>query len=123
VSLNQKFEVLKITFLNSFTDFFKRFLEWKGFAVTTKFSYAFYLIQIPIFQLSIANTKDVRFHTPSSMINLNEIFVICAASIFLTLFIEAPFNNIKKLLFSPESNSNQNLKLKATNESKEKKIE
>jgi peptidoglycan/LPS O-acetylase OafA/YrhL len=79
---------------------FIRFLEWKGFVITTKFCYAFYLIQIPIFQLSIANTKDIRYYTVSSMINLNELFGICAASVLMTLFIETPFNNIKKLLFA-----------------------
>lgn len=78
---------------------YTRLLEWKGFLITTRFSYAFYLIQIPIFQLSIANTKDIRYYDASSMINLNEIFVISVASIFMTLFIEAPFCNIKKLLF------------------------
>lgn len=87
---------------------FTRFLEWKGFVITTKFSYAFYLIQIPIFQLSIANTRDIRFFSAMSMINLNEIFVICAASVFMTLFIEAPFNNIKKLLFTSELNEASN---------------
>lgn len=68
--------------------------------ITTKFCYAFYLIQIPIFQLSIAKTKDIRFYEASSVINLNEIFIVCVASIFLTLFVETPFNNIKKLLFT-----------------------
>lgn len=49
--------------------------------------------------MSIANTKDIRFHDAMSMINLNEIFVICVLSVIMTLFIETPFNNIKNLLF------------------------
>lgn len=49
--------------------------------------------------MSIANTKDVRFHDAMSMINLNEIFVICVLSVIMTLFIETPFTNIKNLLF------------------------
>lgn len=71
--------------------------------ITTKFCYAFYLIQIPIFQLSIAKTKDVRFYEASSVINLNEIFVVCVASVLLTLFVETPFNNIKKLMFTAKT--------------------
>lgn len=89
--------------LGCFADLFTRFLEWKGFLITTKFCYAFYLIQIPIFQLSIANTRDIRHYSATSMINLNEIFVICLASVFLTLFVETPFNNIKKLLFANDT--------------------
>lgn len=97
------------------SDAFTRFLEWRGFVLTTKFSYAFYLIQIPIFQMSIANTKDIRFYEAKSVINLNEVFVICLLSIAMTLFIETPFNNIKNLLFSREvidENSNNLVEMK-----------
>lgn len=92
------------------TDSFIKFLEWRGFFITTKFCYAFYLIQIPIFQLSIANTRDIRYFTASSMINLNELFVICASAVLMTLLIETPFNNIKQNMLSPkkfDKNSNE----------------
>ncbi|CRK86898.1 CLUMA_CG000720, isoform A [Clunio marinus] len=56
-----------------YKNFIIRLLEWKGFIITTKFCYAFYLIQIPLFQLSLANTKDIHYHNLSSIINLNEI--------------------------------------------------
>lgn len=98
---------------NCFADSFNRFLEWKGFVVTTRFCYAFYLIQIPIFQLSIGNMKEVRYSSPSSMINLNEIFVICSASVAMTLFVETPCNNLKKLWLRSHTldvNSNETTK-------------
>lgn len=98
---------------NCFADSFNRFLEWKGFVVTTKFCYAFYLIQIPIFQLSIGNMRDVQFTNSSALINLNEIFVICGAATLMTLFIETPCNNLKKLWLKPDSldvNSNETTK-------------
>lgn len=66
--------------------------------ITTRFCYAFYLIQVPIFQLSIANTKDIRYHDAASIINLNELFTICVSSVVMTLFVETPCNNIKNLL-------------------------
>lgn len=99
---------------HSTIDAFTRFLEWEGFVITTKFCYAFYLIQIPILQLSIANIKDIRFFNPATMINLNEVFIICVASICVTLFIETPFNNMKKILFkrpSLDENANEDLSL------------
>lgn len=92
------------------TDSYVKLLEWKGFLITTKFCYAFYLIQIPIFQLSIANMREIRYYSSSSMINLNELFVICSTAVLMTLLIETPFNNIKKLLFTSkktDENSNE----------------
>lgn len=101
---------MKLSNLQIFSpDAFTRFLEWRGFVITTKFCYAFYLIQIPIFQLSIATSRDVRYFNILSMINLNEIFVICSSAVLMTLLIETPFNNIKKLLFvrsTRDENSN-----------------
>lgn len=75
--------------------------------ITTKFCYAFYLIQIPFFQLSIANTRDIRYYSAMSLINLNEIFVICSAAVIMTLLVETPFNNLKKQLFASNTLENE----------------
>ncbi|KAG5684660.1 hypothetical protein PVAND_013878 [Polypedilum vanderplanki] len=103
---------------NGHTNAVIRFLQWDGFVVTTKLCYAFYLIQIPIFQLLIANRRDIRFYSGSSLINLNEIVVICLFSIATTLLIEMPVMNIKKLVFNESTISNGSVKTLNENNNK-----
>lgn len=80
-------------------DSFTKSLQWKGFQITSKFSYAFYLVQILILQLNIAGTRTTEQYGLHSMINLNELFFVLLATIVLALFFEVPFTNIKKLIF------------------------
>jgi peptidoglycan/LPS O-acetylase OafA/YrhL len=108
-----------LKFLFLFKGPFTRLLEWRGFAITTKFCYAFYLVQIPILQASIANTKDIRYYHATTMINLNEIFVIVVVSLAMTLLVETPFNNIKHLLFRRETCVDENCNIEAEREKTE----
>jgi len=57
-------------FSSHFLDMLIDFLQWRGFTVTTKLCYAFYLVQIPVFQLQIANRRDVRFLNGFSMVSI-----------------------------------------------------
>ncbi|KAL7027103.1 hypothetical protein ACKWTF_005310 [Chironomus riparius] len=54
---------------NGYRNMLIDFLQWKGFTVTTKLCYAFYLVQIPVFQVQIANRRDVRFLNGFSMVS------------------------------------------------------
>ena len=38
-------------------DIITKTMQWKGFIVTSRFTYAFYLVQIPVLQLKIATTR------------------------------------------------------------------
>jgi hypothetical protein len=61
----------------TFSDALIRFLQWDGFIVTTKLCYAFYLVQIPIFQLLIANRRDIRFYSGSSVVSMHACMCMC----------------------------------------------
>lgn len=92
--------------------------------MSTNISYAVYLTQFSIFHYNagVSRTPDYynKFSTivsskfklkmnyfltnfSSLQVNIYELIGILAASVALTLFIEIPFSNIKKLLFSNKS--------------------
>lgn len=82
-----------------FADLLNRFLGWKYFVITTRFCYAFYLVQIPIFQVTFTSIREIRYHDPATVFNLNEILIICVCTVAMTLFIETPCNNLKEIFF------------------------
>lgn len=63
-----------ISIITEFSSFFFcldkviNFLEWDGFLTTTRLCYAFYLIQIPILQLLLANRRDIRYYSAASVV-------------------------------------------------------
>lgn len=69
----QKYENFKSKqFLtSSIPDFFVRFLEWKGFQVTTKLSYGIYLVQFPVFHFNIGRVRSSsHFGIIKSLVNI-----------------------------------------------------
>lgn len=50
------FSILNLKF-NFSSDIITNSLQWKGFIVTSRFTYAFYLVQIPVIQHKIATTR------------------------------------------------------------------
>lgn len=91
--------------------------------IFTKLSYAIYLTQFPIFFYNVGKVRkaeyfefikimvsarrrvtavlsaQVTFTLSSPQYNVEEFTTIVACSLALHLFVEAPFNNIRKLIF------------------------
>lgn len=82
---------------NKFTDM----LSWKGFQVSTKLSYAIYLTQFPVFFFNVGRRRHIHhyYNFVSIILDTNEFICIFLASVALTIFFDAPFQNIKKLIF------------------------
>lgn len=56
-------------------------------------------MQIPIFQVTFTSIREIKYHDPAAIFNLNEILVICIFTVAMTLFIETPCNNLKEIFF------------------------
>lgn len=98
-------------------------LSWKGFQVSTKLSYAIYLTQFPVFFFNVGRRRHIHHYynfvsiivstsyiflrdkylilltSISLQLDTNEFICIFLASVALTIFFDAPFQNIKKLIF------------------------
>ncbi|XP_054728013.1 nose resistant to fluoxetine protein 6 [Anastrepha obliqua] len=96
---------------NKFTDM----LSWKGFQVSTKLSYAIYLTQFPVFFFNVGRRRHIHhyYNFVSIILDTNEFICIFLASVALTIFFDAPFQNIKKLIFNRASASTKNQDLGA----------
>ncbi|XP_070502348.1 O-acyltransferase like protein-like [Chironomus tepperi] len=79
---------------------FTRFFEWKYFKVTSALSYGIYLYQFQIFNYLLGSLRGpIYFTAYNQMFHLNELLLIVVGAFLLTLLIELPFGNIKKILF------------------------
>ncbi|XP_044258314.1 O-acyltransferase like protein-like [Tribolium madens] len=76
-----------------------KLLNWKYFQISTKLAYALYLVQFPIFFYNVGQTKHVDEYRTYLQLEIVETVVIIVCSLLLVLFIEMPFQNIKKVLF------------------------
>lgn len=101
-----------------------RAFSWPGFLVTTRLSYAIYLVQFPVFFYNVGRTRHAGYFSflsytvgsnhytfvayfpiwlvwiLSFQLNLNENIAITLSSIALTIFFDTPFQNIKKIIFN-----------------------
>ncbi|KAG5684658.1 hypothetical protein PVAND_013876 [Polypedilum vanderplanki] len=76
-----------------------KILQWRVFLITTRISYAFYLVQFPVFFFNVGRVKStVQYKFPSTILDFNEILSVLAISIAFTILIELPFNNLKNIL-------------------------
>lgn len=48
---------------HSFSDFFTDILEWRGFRITTKLSYSFYLVQFVVFYYNTGVARGSNFYS------------------------------------------------------------
>ncbi|CRK95963.1 CLUMA_CG009406, isoform A [Clunio marinus] len=68
--------------------------------IFTKISYAIYLTQFPIFFYNVGKVRNAEyFEFIKLMYNVEEFSSIIICSLALHLFIEAPFNNVRKIIF------------------------
>uniref|UniRef100_A0A034VQ95 nose resistant to fluoxetine protein 6 n=1 Tax=Bactrocera dorsalis TaxID=27457 RepID=A0A034VQ95_BACDO len=86
---------------NGYKNKFTEMLSWRGFQVSTKLSYAIYLTQFPVFFFNVGRRRHIHhyYNFVSIILDTNEFICIFLASVALTIFFDAPFQNIKKLIF------------------------
>ncbi|CAG9802650.1 unnamed protein product [Chironomus riparius] len=79
---------------------FTRIFEWKYFKVTSALSYGIYLLQFQIFAYIIGTIRGpVYFTAYNQMFHLNELLLIFIGAFLMTLLVELPFGNLKKIIF------------------------
>lgn len=55
-----------------FQDFLTKILEWKGFLITTRFSFNLYIVQLSVFQYYVAETRTAEhYNTIKSSVSSN----------------------------------------------------
>lgn len=91
-------------------------LRWQGFQVFTKISYAVYLTQFPVYFYYVGTTKYSGYSYMSDLVkfqfiilkkdysklkfqfSLTELRAVLIASVLLTLVVDLPFQDIKKIV-------------------------
>ncbi|XP_059483619.1 nose resistant to fluoxetine protein 6 isoform X2 [Neocloeon triangulifer] len=74
------------------------FMRWRGFLIFTKISYAVYLTQFPIYFYNVGTTKFAGHSNMSDLFVISEVLTVLVASVVLTLLVDLPFQEIKKIL-------------------------
>ncbi|KAG5684702.1 hypothetical protein PVAND_013916 [Polypedilum vanderplanki] len=91
---------------NGFKNFLTNFFEIKYFKITTSLSYGIYLVQFLIFNYNAAVARvPITFSFYHNMFDLNEFVLIITAALLITLFVELPFENLRKKIFDTKSTS------------------
>ncbi|XP_071452991.1 nose resistant to fluoxetine protein 6-like [Hetaerina americana] len=87
--------------------FFGKFLSWKGFIKFTRIAYALYLVQFPIFFYNVGRKRSAESYDLAAIFNVMEILAVFVASIALTLIVDLPAQNLRKIFLS-ERNKYEN---------------
>lgn len=72
--------------------------SWKGFQVSTRLSYTFYLTQFPVFFFNVGRTRHSDYYSFQLLVDIKETIAVIAVSILLTLCVEMPFQNVRTIL-------------------------
>ncbi|XP_039294566.1 O-acyltransferase like protein isoform X1 [Nilaparvata lugens] len=89
---------------------FGKFLSWKYFKVFTRLAYAIYLTQFPVFFYNVGTTKAALYYSSLDLFNFSEFGVIVFLSVALTLLVDLPFQNLRRVLQSRKAaNTKENL--------------
>lgn len=84
-----------------------RVLSWRGFLVTTRLSYAFYLTQLPVLYYFVGKNRAINSFNMLLFFDLPEMVVLVAACVLLTVLVEIPFDNIRNILLKRPRNVNK----------------
>lgn len=79
------------------------FLSWKYFKVFTRLAYAIYLTQFPVFFYNVGTTKAALYYSSLDLFNFSEFGVILFLSVALTLLVDLPFQNLRRVLQSKKA--------------------
>ncbi|XP_073983636.1 nose resistant to fluoxetine protein 6-like isoform X2 [Rhodnius prolixus] len=82
--------------------FLSQMASWKGFQITTRLSYTFYLTQFPVFFFNVGRVRHSDYYHFQMLLDVKETLAVVIASIVLTLAIEMPFQNLRTLLFKKQ---------------------
>jgi hypothetical protein len=94
-----------------------KLLKHEFFMISTRVTYCVYLIQYTVFNYNIGTVRGAEhFGIIKTLLNLGEYFCIVFLAVIMTLLVDLPFGNIKKILFSsgvrpvaaPKLDHNQN---------------
>ncbi|KAG8222358.1 hypothetical protein J437_LFUL015954 [Ladona fulva] len=77
--------------------FFGDFLSWRGFVVSTRIAYSLYLIQFPIFFYNVGRKRTAEFYDLGVLFNIMELAFVVLASVVLTVLVDLPFQNLRKI--------------------------
>jgi hypothetical protein len=84
---------------NGCGDLINSFLSSKPLIVISKLSYAIFLIQFLIFFYTVGVTRDTETFKLSALLNRMEIVYMVFGALALTLFIDIPMQNLKRIIF------------------------
>ncbi|XP_046385952.1 nose resistant to fluoxetine protein 6-like [Ischnura elegans] len=87
---------------NGQAEFFDRMLSWKGFIISSRLSFAFYMIQMPIMLINGMLSTDPVYISIVSLFDLNVFVITTLASIWLTLIYLIPIGNIWNIFAEPK---------------------
>nr|XP_014275443.2 nose resistant to fluoxetine protein 6 [Halyomorpha halys] len=86
--------------------FLTELASWRGFQITSRLSYTFYLTQFPVFFFNVGRTRHSDYYTMQFLVDIKETIAVIIASILLTLCIEMPFQNIRTVLIKKPKSVN-----------------
>ncbi|XP_014245510.1 O-acyltransferase like protein [Cimex lectularius] len=90
--------VIFTTHTGNGVSFITELSTWKGWQITTRLSYTFYLTQFPVFFYNVGRVRSTDYYSIQLLFDIKETACVVLASIALTLFIEMPFQNIRSVI-------------------------
>ncbi|XP_069696137.1 uncharacterized protein [Periplaneta americana] len=84
---------------------FGALLSWKWFRVFSRVTYSLYLVQFFVYFYNVGVRRTVQYYTPLQMFEVGEVLCILLASTALTLFVDLPFQEVKKVIWTHSNGS------------------
>ncbi|BES97491.1 NRF [Nesidiocoris tenuis] len=72
--------------------------SWRGWQITTRLSYTFYLTQFPVFFFNVGRNLYSEAYSIQLLFDIKETIAVVLASMVLTLVIEMPFQNLRSMM-------------------------
>ncbi|KAJ4446695.1 hypothetical protein ANN_13392, partial [Periplaneta americana] len=79
---------------------FGALLSWKWFRVFSRVTYSLYLVQFFVYFYNVGVRRTVQYYSPLQMFEVGEVLCILLASTALTLFVDLPFQEVKKVIWT-----------------------
>ncbi|XP_069696140.1 nose resistant to fluoxetine protein 6-like [Periplaneta americana] len=79
---------------------FGALLSWKWFRVFSRVTYSLYLVQLPIYLYNVGVRRTVQHYSPLQMLEVGEVLCVLLASTALTLLVDLPFQEVKKVIWT-----------------------
>ncbi|GLH06370.1 Uncharacterized protein GBIM_11903, partial [Gryllus bimaculatus] len=76
-------------------------LEWRGFAVLSRLTYALYIVQFPVFFYNLGRARTPEYFTLGTLVNVGEFVAVFLAALALTAFVDMPAQRLRALWLRP----------------------